>query len=189
MANNMTAELVTWRADGEETEFIDGDPTLEDLGAFLECVQWDGKPHVYQLEYYGRRVLPGVYPWKMWLLNGNPIELKGVEYNAPTVDGDLWHADLDCNPGDGIQITITCSEVQVTDERNRPAGNYHDAVVDGVLYRGIPDRVIFVESESDLDDLTGEQPGTVAMTYDEASKWRYDGADWTEVGGAEGGAE
>ena len=62
-------------------------------------------------------------------------------------------------------------------------GSYHDAVVDGVLYRGIPDRVIFVESESDLDDLTGELPGTVAMLYDETSKWRWDGTDWTEVGG------
>lgn len=189
MANNMTAELVTWRADGEETGF-DYDPTLENLQEFLGCVNWDGKPHVYQLVYSGEKLLPNVYGWKTWLLNGMPIELKGVtvvaeaEEGAPDSEGVVY-----CNPGDGIQITITCSEVQVTDERNRPAGNYHDAVVDGVLYRGIPDRVIFVEDENDLDDLTDEQPGTVAMTYDEASKWRYDGADWTEVGGASGGAE
>lgn len=183
MANNITAELTTWRADGQETDYLDGDPTLENLGEFLECVRWDGKPHVYQLEYYGFSPWPGVYGYKVWKLGGNPIELKGVDYEAVSITGDMKDASVACNPGDGIQITIACSEVNVTDERNRPAGNYHDAMMDGVLYRGIMDRVIYVESESDLDDLTGEQPGTVAMTYDEASKWRWDGAEWTEVGG------
>ena len=183
MANNITAELTTWRADGQETGFLDGDPTLENLGEFLGCVRWDGKPHVYQLEYYGISPWPGVYGYKVWKLGGNPIELKGVDYEASSITGDMKDASVACMPGDGIQITISCSEVNVTDERNRMPGNYHDAVVDGVLYRGIMDRVIYVESESDLDDLTGEQPGTLAMSYDEASKWRYDGSDWTEVGG------
>lgn len=36
MANNITAELTTWRADGQETGFLDGDPTLENLGEFLD---------------------------------------------------------------------------------------------------------------------------------------------------------
>lgn len=183
MANNITAELTTWRADGQETNFLDGDPTLENLGEFLECVQWDGKPHQYQLVYDGHSPWPDVYNYQVWRMGGRKIALKGVAYEAVSITGNPKDASVACQAGDGIQITIACSEVIVTDERNRPAGSYHDAVVDGVLYRGIMNRVIYVESEGDLDDLTGEQPGTVAMTYDEASKWRYDGADWTEVGG------
>lgn len=164
---DITVNVAVSNADQSTPNFT---AEMDDLAKFINSVGGSYKPAAYTF-VYDEEV-------EKFLINGKAVDsIAGVTITATDPEEDTY-AD-----GDTVTVTVEASEVQVTDERNRPAGNYHDAVVDGVLYRGIPDRVIYVESESDLDDLTEELPGTVAMTYDEASKWRYDGADWVTIGG------
>lgn len=61
-----------------------------------------------------------------------------------------------------------------------------DYVKDGVVYCGVTPKNIMVESESDLAGLDGYDPGSVAFTADEQSKWRLDAqGEWKEIAPAE----
>lgn len=57
----------------------------------------------------------------------------------------------------------------------------HNAVVDGVLLKGIETTITFIPQESDLDLITDVEPGDLAATYGMSSLWHWNGTEWLEV--------
>ena len=58
-----------------------------------------------------------------------------------------------------------------------------DYVKDGVLYKGVNAACILVNSESDLADLTGYAPGSIAHAAGWGSIWELDtdGVTWVSL--------
>jgi hypothetical protein len=143
---------------------------ISNLGQFLEDMRSQLQPAVYAFVYDGET--------EKW----TPHEPKGITLTIVDDTEEMLAA------GDTITVTVTADEVNVTDPRRREPGDYHDAIVDGVMYRGIPDKVIYVEDESDLTGMDNELPGTKAATYGEASWWQWDGTEWTAMGASDADA-
>ena len=62
------------------------------------------------------------------------------------------------------------------------AGGLTDYVKDGVLYTGAPLSLVMVDSESQLGDLEGYGPGTIAYTAGFEDMWQMDAdGNWTEI--------
>jgi hypothetical protein len=77
-------------------------------------------------------------------------------------------------------------KVIVTDARNRAPGNYHDAVINGVVHTGIMSIVVYVTDETELSLLNNMPVGTIAMSYGLEYAWQLNAErEWLEVGGAE----
>ena len=164
--NEITATVSVSNPDETTPNFT---AAMEDLGAFLADVWNQMKPATYAFVYDAEA--------EAFLLNGAEHAPVGIAITITDPEEEPY-AD-----GDTITVAVEASEVEVTNPRNRPAGSYHDAVVDGVVYRGIPDKTIYIEDADDLDSLTNEQPGTLAELYDGTAQYRWDGADWTAIGG------
>ena len=52
-----------------------------------------------------------LYNYQTWRMGSRKIALKGVAYEAVSITGNPKDASVACQAGDGIQITIACSEV------------------------------------------------------------------------------
>lgn len=48
----------------------------------------------------------------------------------------------------------------------------HDAIVNGEIVRDIPDKMVYVSSQSELANFSGEQPGTIAALYGFGTMWQ-----------------
>lgn len=58
----------------------------------------------------------------------------------------------------------------------------HDAIVGNELWKGIPDKTVYVNSSSELTNYAGYQAGTVAIQYGFKGMWQLkpDGT-WVSV--------
>lgn len=58
----------------------------------------------------------------------------------------------------------------------------HDAIVNGVLQRDIPTRLIFVANSTERDALKNIAAGTFVTTYDLTNIWNYKGdGSWATI--------
>lgn len=138
---------------------------ISNLGAFLEDMRSQLQPAVYAFVYDGET--------EKW----TPHEPKGITLTIVDDTEEMLAA------GDTITVTVTADEVIVTELQKRTPDMY-DAVVDGVIYRGIPSRTGYVAGESELTAFEDEHPGFIAIEYGFAHMWQL-GADgnWVEIGG------
>lgn len=51
----------------------------------------------------------------------------------------------------------------------------HDIVADGQITRFVPNKIVFVESSSQVSSLNEELAGTFAATYGFKQMWQYNG--------------
>lgn len=62
--------------------------------------------------------------------------------------------------------------------------NMHDAVVDGVLHKDIPTRLVFVSSTTERDALPNKTPGMIVALYGFGHVWQYDAnnaGNWIQI--------
>ena len=60
--------------------------------------------------------------------------------------------------------------------------NLYDAVVGDEIIRDVPSKMIYVSSRADLAKITGEMPGTCAITYGMETMWQLlPNGTWKEV--------
>jgi hypothetical protein len=165
MSDMITASLVVSNAGGTTPNFT---AAITDLGAFLTDVRSRLQPAVYPFVWSAE-----TEKWSLYELEHEP---KGITLTITDEDEDLL-AD-----GDTITVTIAASEVNVTDPARRTADMY-DAMAGGVMYYGIPSRMVFVDSAADLEDLPATyQPGAMAATYGFGQMWQLDGSgEWTPI--------
>lgn len=141
---------------------------ISNLGAFLEDMRSQLQPAVYAFVYDGET--------EAW----TPHEPIGITLTIVDDTEDLLAA------GDTITVTVAADEVNVTDIQHRTPDMY-DAVVDGVIYRGIPSRTGYVADESELTAFEDEHPGFIAIEYGFAHIWQLDGDGyWLPIPGDDG---
>ena len=162
---NIEATVEVSNAGGTTPNFT---AAISNLGQFLEDMRSQLQPAVYVFVYDGEA--------EAW----SPHEPKGITLTIVDDTEDLLAA------GDTITVTVGNSEVIVNDPRQRKPGYYHDAVIDGVVYRGLLNCLAYVSDESELADLGDMPVGTIAFAYGLGSAWQLDASgEWVEVGGGE----
>ena len=77
-------------------------------------------------------------------------------------------------------------QVKVTESNKRLTRGMYDAVINGVLLRDIPAKMVYVSSESQLAALTGYRAGTIAATFGFTHMWQLDtSGEWISMTGGD----